>query len=77
MKNFFCNRTYKSSDDFEIAFKLYQEYADSVGVNLCFYDFGQELRFLPCKNAALQLRILLACYKSVSVCQASLRPGRY
>ena len=30
-----------------------------MGFGLCFQDFGQELKFLPHKNAALQLCILL------------------
>ena len=67
MKNFYCNRAYKNSDDFEIAFQLFQEYADSVGFSLIFKDFGQEFKFLPCKNGVPQLCIILARYKSVSV----------
>ena len=29
-------RAYKNDDDFEIAFQLFQEYAESVGFKLCF-----------------------------------------
>jgi len=60
MKNFCCNRAYKSSDEFEIAFQLSQEYAETVGFCLCFQDFGKELKFLACKNTAPQFCILLA-----------------
>jgi len=67
MKNFCCNRAYKSYDDFEIAFQLFQEYAGSEGFSLIFKDFGQEFKFLPCKNGVPQLCIILARYKSVSV----------
>jgi len=67
MKNFCWNRAYKSSDDFEIAFQLFQEYAESAGFSMFFQGFGQELKFITCINEALQLCILLALYKSVSV----------
>ena len=60
IKNFCCNRAYKSSDDFEIAFQLFQEYAESVDFSLSFKDLGQELKFLPCKNAVPQLCKILA-----------------
>ena len=52
IKNFCCNRAYKNSDDFEIAYQLFQEYAESVRGTLNFQDFGQEFKFFPCKNAA-------------------------
>ena len=67
IKNFCWNIAYKSSDDFEIAFQLLQEYAESVYFSLIFKDFGQELKFRICKNAVTQLFIILARYKSVSV----------
>jgi len=54
-----CNRACKSSDDFEIVFQLFQEYAGSVGFGLCFQDFGQELKFHICKITAPQLCIFL------------------
>ena len=67
IKNFCWNIAYKSSDDFEIAFQLLQEYAESVYFSLIFKDLGHELKFLPCQNAFPQLCIILARYKSVSV----------
>ena len=76
-KNLCCVRACKISDDFEIAFQLFQEYAESVRFSLIIKDFGQELELLPCKNAAPQLCILLAWYKSLSACCAVLCPGRY
>ena len=72
IQNFCCSRAYKISDNFEIAFQFFQEYAESVRFSLIFKDFGQELKLLPCKNAVPQLCILHARYKSVGVCCAQL-----
>ena len=74
MKNSCSNRPCKSSDDFEIALHLFQEYADSLGFSLCFQGFDQELEFIPGKYASPQGCILLARDKSVSVGCAALRP---
>ena len=38
-KNFCCVRACKISDDFEIAFQLFQEYAESVGAQPVFSGF--------------------------------------
>ena len=46
MKNSYSNRPCKSSDDFEIALHLFQEYANSLEFRLCFQGFDQELEFL-------------------------------
>ena len=74
MKNSCSNRPYKSSDDFEIALHLFQEYANSLGFILCFQGFNQELEFLPGKYASPQGCILLARDKSVSVGYEALSP---
>ena len=37
----------KGSDDFEIAFQLFQEYAESVNFRQCFKYFSQELKLVP------------------------------
>ena len=73
-KNVCSNRPCKSSDDFEIALHLFQEYAKSFGFSLCFQGFDQELEILPGKYASPQGSILLARDKSVSVDCAALRP---
>ena len=57
-KNLCCNRDYKSSDDFEIAFQFFQEYAESIGFSLCFQKFGLVLKFFTCKNEAPELCML-------------------
>jgi len=77
IKNFYCNGAYKSYDDFEIAIQLFQEYAESVGFSLLFHNFGQELKISSLQNVVPKLCMLLARYKSVSVCHATLRPVRY
>ena len=74
MKISCSNRPCKSSDDFEIALHLFQEYANSLGFSLCFQGFDQELEFLPGKYASPQGCILLARDKSVSVDCAAFRP---
>ena len=74
MKNSCSNRSCKSSDDFEIALHLFQEYANSLGFSLCFQVFDQELEMLPGEYASPQRCILLARDKSVSVDCAALRP---
>jgi len=52
IKNFCCNRAYKSYDDFEIAFQLFQEYAESMGFSLYFQDFGQELKIFSLQKGS-------------------------
>ena len=66
-----CIRAYKSSDDFEIALRLFQEYAESVDFSLIFKDFVHELKFLPGKYTVPCGCIFLVCNKSVRVgCEA-------
>ena len=66
-----CIRAYKSSDNFEIALQLYQEYAEFVEFSLVFKDFVQELKFLPGKYTAPRGWILHARDKSFRVyCEA-------
>ena len=71
IKNAFCIRAYKSSDDFEIALKLFQEYAESVVFSLIFKDLVQEMKFIPGKYTAPRGCILHARDKSFRVyCEA-------
>ena len=73
-KNACSNIPCKSSDDFENASQLFQEYAEFLGFILCFQGFDQELEILPGKYASRQGCILLARDKSVSVGYEALRP---
>ena len=71
------NRACKSSDDFEIALQLFQEYAVSLDFSLIFKDFVQELKFLPDKYIVPFGFIFIECDNSVSVCSEAFCLGRY
>ena len=77
MKNFCCNRAYKSYDDFEIAFQLFQEYADSVDFSLIFKDFVQKLKFITDRYSDPQGHIFFANCKSVRMCCETFWTRRY
>jgi len=57
----------QTDEDFEIAKKLLIEYADSLGFDLSFQDFEQELADLSNHFASPEVCLLLAIYESQAV----------
>ncbi len=53
-------RQAESAEQISEARRLFQEYADSLGVDLCFQNFGHELASLPGDYAPPDGRLLLA-----------------
>ncbi len=51
----------ESEEHIKIVRRLFAEYADSLGFNLCFQDFDRELADLPGEYAAPDGRLLLGC----------------
>ena len=54
--------------------KLFMEYADGLGIDLCFQNFQQELDVLPGEYAAPSGRLLLAVEDEQTIGCIALRP---
>jgi GNAT superfamily N-acetyltransferase len=67
-------RTAASPDDIALARKLFVEYAQWLGVDLCFQGFAEELENLPGAYAAPRGSLLLAGVESDAFACIALRP---
>jgi putative acetyltransferase len=63
-----------SPTDIATARTLFQEYADALGVDLCFQGFAEELAQLPGSYAPPQGRLLIAWLEDVAAGCVALRP---
>lgn len=61
-------------DDLPIVQRLFREYADALGIDLCFQDFDAELAGLPGRYAPPQGRLLIAWNGSEPLGCVALRP---
>jgi ribosomal protein S18 acetylase RimI-like enzyme len=60
--------------DLPVVRRLFREYADGLGIDLCFQDFETELATLPGKYAPPQGRLMLAWDGERAVGCVALRP---
>jgi len=67
-------RNASSPDDIKEARQLFEEYASSVGISLCFQNFDQEIATLPGKYAPPQGRLLLVSEHNRLAGCVALRP---
>jgi GNAT superfamily N-acetyltransferase len=63
-----------SAEDIASAREMFREYADSIGIDLCFQDFDRELATLPGDYAPPAGRLLLATVDGALAGCAGLRP---
>lgn len=64
----------RTVDDIAIAKRLFQEYADSLNVNLCFQDFDRELAEMPGAYVPPRGRLFLAQVDGAPAGCVGLRP---
>jgi len=63
-----------AAEALEATRQLFQEYADQLGVDLCFQNFAEELRNLPGEYAAPRGGLLVASVNGVFAGCCALRP---
>src|SRR5215208_1370049 len=63
----------ESDAEVEVARGLFREYSESIGVDLCFQDFGRELAGLPGDYAPPTGRLLLASFDAEAAGCVALR----
>ena len=63
-----------SADDLQALREIFREYADGLGVDLCFQQFDQELAGLPGEYAAPRGALLLATVDGAVAGCCALRP---
>jgi putative acetyltransferase len=66
--------TPRSSDELQSTRAIFREYADTLGVDLCFQGFEQELATLPGEYAAPRGALLLALVDGAVAGCCALRP---
>ena len=67
-------RPAKLLEEVPLVRQLFREYADALGIDLCFQDFETELASLPGKYAPPQGRLILACVDGKAAGCVALRP---
>ena len=63
-----------SPEEIDLARQLFHEYANEIGLDLCFQGFEEELRTLPGKYSAPAGRLLLIVENGAAVACGALRP---
>ena len=67
-------RSAELSGELPVVRQLFREYADALGIDLCFQDFEAELASLPGKYAPPKGRLMLAWNSGEAVGCVALRP---
>lgn len=67
-------RPAEPAGDVQVVRQLFRDYADALGIDLCFQDFEAELASLPGKYAPPQGRLILAWSSGEAAGCVALRP---